>query len=41
MENDEARTSWVLPGSVRDFAILPDGRIATLNENGTIYIIKR
>jgi hypothetical protein len=40
-EKDEPRISWVLPGySRRDFAVLPDGRIATLNSNGTIYIIR-
>ena len=33
--------TWLIPHRIHDAAILPDGRVATLNQNGTIYVMRR
>jgi WD40 repeat protein len=32
--------TWVLPSGVWDAAMLPDGRMVTLNENGTVFVMR-
>ncbi len=32
--------TWVLPSGIWDAAVLPDGRIVTLNENGTVFVMR-
>jgi WD40 repeat protein len=39
IENREVMR-WIFPGGLWDCAILPDGRMATLNRNGTIFVLR-
>lgn len=40
VEWEQSLGTLVLPSGIWDAAILPDGRVATLNENGTIFILR-
>jgi hypothetical protein len=40
VEWEQSLGTLVLPSGFWDAAILPDGRVATLNENGTIFVLR-
>jgi hypothetical protein len=41
LREDKEITRWIIPNDLWDCAILPDGRVATLNQNGTIFVLKQ
>jgi WD40 repeat protein len=40
VEWEQPLGTLVLPSGFRDVAFLPDGRVATLNENGTVFVLR-